>query len=234
MRVLVGMLIVLAMASLVFADITVTGSGTVLTKPDMVSFTVSVVTEDENAEVAVKENTLKSTKALKALDRLGIRKEHCETLGFSVKPNYIYPKDKPRQLVGYIVNNTFMVKIPLSSSATLGGVVGKAVVAVMDDGVLLNNIVFGVMDDKVLREKARVEAVKDARRKARTLAMTAGVNLGPAKSISESTVHHGIMKSSMDNGSVPIMAADQRITVKVNVTFHIVGEMRHLHNDDWD
>jgi len=236
MRILLSFILCLVMASFAFADITVTGKHTVLAKADMVSFVVTVETEDKDVKIALSNNVLSSKRTMLALGHFGVKAENCETLGFSVRPQYQQLLNQPRQLKGYLVNNTFKVTIPKKGRDSLGNIVGKAVVSVISNDVRVSNVGFGVMDDEALREKARVLAIKDAKKKARTLATEAGVSLGMAKSISESTSSSmpGRYYKAAESNSMPIMGGDQRITVTVHITFHIVGESRRLHDDRWN
>jgi len=236
-----NLVLLFAIASLAVADVTVTGVATVSAKPDMVSFTATVVTENLDSKIALAENNKKMNEVFKVLDRLDIPRDDCETVGFGIAPKYFHPDDKPKELVAYVVTNSLLVRVNKSErrsekSSNLQSLVGNVMNDVISDGVQVEGVSFGIRDTTAMLKKATVAAVNNAREKANLFAVTAGVHLGPAKTISEVNISHKrppIQIAAAGGDTVPILVGDQKVTVTVNITFHIMGEIRNLHNDNW-
>ena len=92
----------------------------------------------------------------------------------------------------------------------------------------INGVQFSIKDSKSARDKAREDAIREAREKAESMASAAGVKLGKLKSLSEGggnfnprpTVFNGVSESRQ--ASTPISAGEQQINVTVNMTYDII------------
>jgi uncharacterized protein YggE len=76
-----------------------------------------------------------------------------------------------------------------------------------------------------MQDKLRVDAVKDARRKAQQMAEAAGATLGPVMSISEVGRGGGPMPMARMQAdaamSVPVAAGTETLSTTVQVTFEL-------------
>jgi len=138
-----------------------------------------------------------------ALEKLGVAEKDIQTTNFFVSPQYSNgDNNAPRRLTGYQVNNDLTVR--LADVARLGPALDALVAAGANQ---INGVSFSIQNNKPLLEKARTDAVADARARAETYAKAAGVSLGPILSISEG----GTDSAPRPMYRVAAMAADTRI-----------------------
>ena len=123
------------------------------------------------------------------------------------------------------MNNAVTVKVRQLNN--LSRVLDTAVAAGGND-VRVNSIAFTVDDPEKQREQARKLAIEDARRHAEQLADAAGVSLGRARSVSETSdgvpipVERAARSSAQDSGvDTPVSPGETDITVTVSVVYEI-------------
>ena len=91
----------------------------------------------------------------------------------------------------------------------------------------IQGITFTIDDPEDLREKAREEAVADARRKAETLAKASGVSVGNPITISETSYSppiyygRGELAPAAADVATPIEPGELDVVISVSVTFEI-------------
>jgi hypothetical protein len=158
--------------------ITVIGTGSVTSKPEIAVISISVVTRANEASEAQRLNANKMNNIIKALKNAGIKEEQIETTGFSLQPIYEYDKPgKKSIIVGYECRNS--IKVTMEELDKVGEM---ADLAVNSGANKISSIVFSLRDETVknLMLKALEKAVKNAESKAKTIAEAAGVKLiGP-------------------------------------------------------
>lgn len=94
----------------------------------------------------------------------------------------------------------------------------------------IGGISFGIQSKDSLLDKARQDAINDAKRKAEKAAQAAGLKLGRVLSLSE-TVQHALPHPMAGDGtcfkaaaaSVPIEAGDQSLGTQVQMTWEIAN-----------
>lgn len=94
------------------AKLTATETGIVSTKPDQAQISLDVLTTAPHAKEAQQENADLTDKMLGALTKASIAKNKMETKGYSVWPEYSYPKDnknKPPTISSYRCSNTLII-----------------------------------------------------------------------------------------------------------------------------
>jgi len=206
--------------------ISVNGQGQVLGKPDTARFTAAVVTQAPSAEAATAANTAAMNRVFAALNQLGIPTNDVRTSNFSVLPQYSSTDTPaaPRAITGYQVSN--QVTVTVDDLSKLGPALD---VLVRSGANQVGSVFFSVADPKPLAQRARAEAVADAAAKARTLAMAAGVTLGPLLSIQEGA---GLIRPvpafagalalpATAPAPPPIAAGEQPFIVNVTLTYGI-------------
>ncbi len=162
------------------ARITVTGEGSVETRPDMAVISLGVTSAAKTAAGAMAANSTQLGAVLASLKSAGIADRDLQTSGLSLNPDYSRRSENGPVIQGYIASNQLTVRV--RDLAILGTVLDAAI----KDGVnTLNGVSFGVADEAPLRDEARKRAVADARHKADLLSEAAGVSLGAVTSISE-------------------------------------------------
>ena len=119
------------------------------------------------------------------LARNGIEERDIKTQFFSISPQYSRPRNGTLEITGYTVSNLLSVTVREIDDVSE---VLDDVTAAGGDVVRVNNVSFTVDEPEQYMAQAREQAMNDARARAEQLAELAGVTLGRARSISESTV----------------------------------------------
>ncbi|NWH09519.1 MAG: SIMPL domain-containing protein [Alphaproteobacteria bacterium] len=203
--------------------ISVTGTGEVKAKPDMAILTGGVVTEAETASAALAKNNEVMNALIAGLKEAGIKDEDIQTANFAVSPKYTaYDSSNtaPPRIIGYSVTNE--VSITVRDIARLGDLLDRLVKLGANN---VNGVSFTLADPKPVLNKAREEAVRDAKAKADLLAATAGVSVTRVLSITEGG---GGMPQPMlrmmaadAQASTPIAAGQETMSATVTVMFEI-------------
>jgi uncharacterized protein YggE len=201
--------------------ITVTGTGEVSAAPDMATLSLGVTTEAEEAAAAMRANSEAMAAVLARLAALGIAEADVQTSSVSLSPRWEPPRPEETEprVNGFVASN--MLTVDVRDLAALGGVID----AVVGDGAnTLGGLVFGIADDRALRDAARRAAVEDATGKARVLAEAAGVPLGAVAEIVEGGGTDGPMFARMDMAAaeaVPVAPGEIDLQVTVTMTWEI-------------
>jgi uncharacterized protein YggE len=201
--------------------ITVTGEGRASAAPDMATLSLGVTTQAEEAAAAMRANAEAMAAVLARLADLGIAEADLQTSSITLSPRWEPPRadeTEPR-VTGFVASN--MLTVEVRDLATLGGAIDAAV---GDGANTLGGLVFGISDDRALREAARRAAVADAADKARVLAEAAGVRLGAVAEIVEGGIMGGPMFARMDMAAaeaVPVAPGEVELQVTVTMTWEI-------------
>jgi uncharacterized protein len=203
--------------------ITVSGDAEVAGKPDQARLSAGVVTQAETAAAALNANSAAMNRVFAALRMAGIPENRMQTSNFSVQPQYppYRPENpEPQRIVGYQVSNNVTVTVDDLTK------VGPTLDALVRSGAnSLGGIQFTIADPKPLAERARTAAVADGAAKARTLAMAAGVTLGPLVSMQETMVGRPIpvfaMARAVAAEATPIAEGEERVSVTVTMVYAI-------------
>ncbi|MQC18184.1 MAG: DUF541 domain-containing protein [Chloroflexi bacterium] len=203
--------------------ISVTGEGIVSVRPDIGLVNVGVeVTAPTVADA--RNNAADAMSAIEsALSDEGVDETDVQTQYFNIYPQYSYSEREAPQIVAFTVSNTVTVKVRDLNNVSA---VLDAVIEAGGDAVRVNGIQFTVEDPESFLSDARREAVENARARAEILASAAGVTLGEAISISESTGFPGEFYPAADRmglggGATPISPGEQQLNVNVSVVFAI-------------
>ncbi|MBN8920680.1 MAG: SIMPL domain-containing protein [Rhizobiales bacterium] len=208
-----------------FPLVTVTGEGTVTTRPDIAQATAGVSTEGKTPREASDANAKAMTAVVAALKEAGIQDNDIRTVGFNISTvNATRPREGQPTIVGYRVSNNVSVRV--RDIAALGGVLDKLVAAGANE---ISGIDFTVADPKALRDRARDAAVADAKRKAEQLAAATGATLGRAVTIDEGEAgpmplrRYSRATAMMATAAPPMEPGEETIRVQVTISF----EMNH-------
>ena len=199
--------------------ITMTGHGEVKAVPDTAIVNAGVTTSAPTAAAALSANSVRMNQVFEALKKLGIPDRNIQTTGLSVFPQYTNAdNNNPRRLTGYQVNN--QVSVRLADASRAGAMVDTLVSAGTNQ---MNGISFDLSEPAPLLEKARTQAVADARTRAETYAKAAGVTLGPIVSISEGgeAQPRPLYRAMALAAPTPIAPGEQGVTADVTVVWEI-------------
>ncbi len=156
-----------------FAHVTTTGFGEVIASPDMATFSVKVVDTTMTAEQAKQSVDNTVDEYLNKLAEIGLSKENITSSNLYLAPQYHYPKSGKAELVGYRASRTVNVTVP--DIAQLNRYLDLSLQAGINQ---VDNIQLKVSNQVEYQQKARAEAIKDAREKAASLATGFDKKLG--------------------------------------------------------
>jgi len=197
------------------------GHGEVRTAPDVATVNAGVTTSAPTAAAALAANSSRMTGVFAALKKLGVAEKNVQTTGFNISPQYTNgDNNNPRRLTGYQVNNEVSVRLEDVSK------VGAGLDALVAAGAnQMNGISFDIAAPAPLLERARADAIADARSRAQTYAGAAGVSLGAILSISEgggAEPPRPLYKvMAMSAAPTPVAAGQQSVTADVSVVWEI-------------
>ena len=211
--------------------LSVVGEGKAAAAPDTAIFDAGVVVVAETAQAALEQNTKAITALLAALKAAGIEGRDLVTSGFAVQARVVYPQPEagkqPEQpkLEGYEVRNS--VKAKVRDLSKLGMILDAAV---QHGANQIGGISFDIQNKDALLDKARQDAINDAKRKAEKAAQAAGLKLGRVLSLSE-TFQHALPHPMAGDGtafrgaaaSVPVEAGEQSLGTHVEMTWEIAN-----------
>ena len=208
------------------AQLTVRGTAEIDVPADEVRLSIGVVSEGEDAEDVLRENTRKVRAVLAALGRLGLTDEEYDTGRFDVRPQY---SRRPRgaeddwrpRIIGFQVQNVLTV------TTTRLDLAGPVIAAANEAGANTVQVLgFGLAEPDAQRERAIREATRSALRDAKAMADAAGVELVRILRIrlDDANTPRGPIASPMMEASArmamdaapPIDAGD--VTVRASVT----------------
>ena len=217
-------------------QVTVYGQGKVEYKPDTASVTLGVrVDRAGSAGEALEQLNVKIKKISDAVLALGIPVDDIKTQNYNLYPNYDY-KDGTSKVSGYNASQNISIKVRKvdENSETVNSVVMTA----GDNGTNeIQGVNYYIDDISILKQKARVLALEDARQKAGALAKAAGIRrLGKVVSWYEdalmtadnydcanSPIALGMGGSAEAKSSTPpqISSGTQDIVVNMGVNFEV-------------
>ena len=202
--------------------IAMSGHGEMRAAPDQAQINTGVTTSAPTAAAALADNTTRMQGLFAALAKAGIAQKNIQTVNFSVSPQYTNGgPNQPARVTGYQVTNQLAVR--LDDVARVGATLDALVTAGSND---MNGISFSIKDTAPLLEKARGQAVADARARAETYAKAAGVTLGPVLSISEggSDGPRPSFKNMVTVSAaraVPVAAGEENVSADVSLVWEI-------------
>lgn len=206
--------------------ITVTGTGEAQAAPDQAQVSAGVESFGDTVVAASRENEAAIARIMAALAKKGIDEKDIGTTNYNIWAEQNYNESDGRQRVtGYHVSN--MVVVTINDIASVGEVLAAVTTAGANS---VHGIQFGVADSEALEDRARERAMKDARRRARSLTELAGVKLGEVVTLSTNTapdypgpmMARRAMEMADTQAPVPtITPGQQSVSVQIQVTYAI-------------
>jgi len=200
----------------------VSATGRAEASPDRATVSAGVVVQGKTAREAMIGNATLMTAVFEELDSAGIPKSNITTNQLSLQPQYDRRDRNKPTIKGYEARNTVTVKSDDIEQ------VGPMLDALVRAGVNnINQVRFSIKDPKSALEKARTDAIREAKDKAESMAEAAGVKLGPLLSIQEGggniprPITYARNASFSAEASTPISAGDQTLSVTVSLSYGI-------------
>ena len=205
--------------------ISVSGTGSVTVTPNIGVFEVGVEATEDTVALARSGAAEAMQRVRASITGNGVEERDIATRFFNIYPQYDYENDDggPR-ITGYTVNNHIEVKV--RDIDRLSDILDQAVTA-GGDAIRVGGISFRVDEPEQYADEARTLAVEDARARAQQLADLAGVTLGSARTISESS--GGFAQRSFAPAaeafaadvSSPVSSGESQVSVTVHIVYGI-------------
>ncbi|HFB54863.1 MAG TPA: SIMPL domain-containing protein [Hellea balneolensis] len=201
----------------------VSATGHAAQAPDRASVSAGVVSQAPTAGEAMRANARQMSSAFAALKKAGIKERNIQTSQMSLQPQYDYQNRKAPRITGYEVRNTITAKTYDLDN------VGSMLDALVSSGVNnINGVTFSIKDPKAAKDKARTDAIVEARARAESMAKAAGIKLGKVFEIRENsnsaprpTMYAARMMADSAESTTPISAGEQTLSVTVSITYLI-------------
>lgn len=206
--------------------ISVTGTGEVNGKPDVLRLSLSVSVLRPSVSDAVAHAADLAGGLIATLEGHGVQKDDVQTSNYSIYPEWDYSDRNGRKLAGYRITNSITAKIRDLDRA---GEILDAVTASVGDEVQMNGLAFDIEDNTKLLEAARQAAWEQALAKATQLASLSGVELDAPRSIAENMttpqpIYRGdVTVQEAKDITTPIESGTMAVTVRIDVVFSIKG-----------
>jgi uncharacterized protein len=208
--------------------ISVTGSGEILTTPDIGLATFGVQTENADVKTAQQENAKVMDQIISALLKAGIPREDIQTVSYTIYPVY----DDTTRLFGQKVKFyqvTSMVQVTVRDIARTGEIID---IAVNNGANQVSSVSFSLSPEKekTLRAQALTMAVANARSDADVTAAAAGVVITGVKSVNVGSVYVPVYYDNRYSGGAemkttavptPIEAGQITVTAQVSISYLI-------------
>lgn len=204
--------------------VTVQATGTAMAVPDAVRMYLTVTILADTSKDALAKVSEVADKVRGALIDNGVKEEDIATQTVSVYPEYNYPQSGVQTLVGYRASQSFEVVIHEADTA---GAVVDAAVAAGGDLVQIGGVTPIVLDTSDSANKARADAVANARAKAEDYAKLLDVKLGSVEYITEISapvggpVTRGDVAAGAPEAKTKIDLGEQQITVTIEVRWSL-------------
>jgi hypothetical protein len=197
--------------------VTVTGEATVAVAPDAAMIRIGVSSQDKTAREASDANARQMTAVLAAIKSNNIADRDIQTSRLSLQPQYDPNKSGTARLTGFQATNQVTVRI--RDIGNLAAVLDSAISAGANE---MSGIEFIVSEQSKLLDRARDDAIADARRKAELYAKAAGSRLGHVVGISEEgSAAAPRPMQALRAGAVPISPGEQTLRAAVTVSYEL-------------
>ena len=212
--------------------ITVSGKGEIFAKPDLAMVNFSVVSEAKTVDLAMIDNTEKMNSIINFMKENGIEDRDLRTIAFRVNSRYewhngeVFPRQGgKRVLVGYEVHQSLEVRIRDMDK------IGTVIQGGTDFGAnKVGTLRFTIDNREELENKARGEAIKEAKEKAKILSSQLGVRMDKIIDFREVNRHRSFDRlfreelaiEQMDFELAPeIEVGENKIQVIIEITYQI-------------
>jgi uncharacterized protein YggE len=233
-----ALIIVLACAatSVIAAEmdhrLAVTGDAETMLAPDFATVELGALTQAKTVAEALAENNERMARVVTALHALGVADKDIQTNDFKVMPQYPtmpngYDEDRTKPIIGYYITNKVTVR--LFEMSKIAKVIDTCFQAGANSG---GSVAFGITNREKHLDALRQAAIANARHKAEIMAAAAGVKLGPAVTVGDTT-RYGYVAGTVTQTVSPVTAIsavpDTPILpgrIPLNVSVSVVYELR--------
>ena len=197
--------------------INVQGEGRASVAPDLATVSLGVTTQAPTAAQAMSDNATRQTAIIEALRAQGLAPADLQTQGLSLSPLQDYSREgQPPVITGYQAQNIVTARV--RDLTRLGPMLDAMVAAGATD---VQGISFSREDAAETEDRARTEAVAEARRRAEVIARAAGMELGPLVSLTDTSMTQGprpmamMARAADTEASTPVEAGELTLSAQV-------------------
>lgn len=192
--------------------------------PDKAIIELGVETEGKDATEVKADNDKRMRSILASLQRIGIPEADIQTSMLQLNPQYSWDPNGKREFLKYVMTNK--VTVTLKNLAKVQDVISKSI---EQGGNTLGDISFVASNSTAIQDSLRIEAAKNAKKKASDLATAVGAKVGKPLSITEQNSYqppvpmYRAMKA-MDSGAEStstVSAGEILIRVTVSASFEL-------------
>jgi len=191
--------------------------------PDVATISAGVVTQDADANAAMRANAEQMDKVMKAIRAAGIAERDIQTSGISVSPQYRYAENQPPQITGYQASNTVSLKV--RDIAKLGKVLDSLVASGANQ---VNGPNFEIDQPDEAYDEARRAALEKAQARAGMYAKTLDLRVRRIVSISEGggfrppvPMPMMAMKAERAQADTSVSPGETTLSVSLDVVFEL-------------
>ncbi len=209
-------------ATNIYQTVSFIGEGKVTAAPDTAKVGIGLVTEGKDSISVQNNNTDKMNRVINYLKKEGINSADIKTSQYNLSPKYEYSKGKST-LSGYILTQS--VEVVVRDLSKVGVILDGAVSSGANQ---VNSVSLFIDKPEELKNKARKDAVAQAKEKAADAAKIAGFGLGRLVGFSENfsgelpTYFEAMGKGGAAPSSAPqIEPGSQEVTINITLTYLI-------------
>lgn len=205
-----------------------TGTGTATEVPDLAMLSLGINEQGSSLATAQASANKKSQTLVDSIKKLGVEDRDIKTTSYNVTPNYDY-KTNSRNISGYSISINYSVKV--RDLDKVNDVLNEATAQGANN---IGGISLGFSDEKKdsLLEKARIDAIAEAKKKGESLASLSGLSLGRILNVSEG--YNSVpylnrttsFEASADMGQAMPEAAIEPGESEISTTVSITWEVR--------
>lgn len=217
--------------------ISVTGTGEVLSVPDIGQFSFSVMAEGDDANAAQEKSAQSINAIVDYLKGEGVADKDIKTTNYNLYPKYRYEERTcisnsycppgERIMDGFSVTQTILVKVRETDKA------GDLISGVGEKGATdISGLTFTIDDEDSLLAEAREKAIADAKDKAKTLANDLGVRIvrisgywenqgGYPQPYGYGGADMAMSESSVKNIAPQVPTGENKLSVSVNISYEV-------------
>jgi uncharacterized protein YggE len=204
--------------------ITITGEGKVSSKPDLAKIDLGVWSEGATVAAVQRDNTAKTNAIIDALKKLGVAEDDIQTSNYSLQPKIDWTDGK-QNVTGYTLSQ--MISAKIRNLDNVGTAIETSITAGSNQ---IQGVQFTIDDPSSVQDRARLEAIADARKKAEALSQALGLKVLKVITFSESSGGYvppqPMMYKALEAGAVANVAPDIQpgaldVTTNVSVTFEV-------------
>jgi uncharacterized protein YggE len=203
--------------------LSVSAEGLVESRPDMATIQLGVQTEGATAAAALAANAQRMTGLVAALRRSGVAERDIQTSNVNVSPQYVYEEGHAPRLTGYQATNQVSAKV--RNVDNVGRTIDAAVNA---GGNTVQGVSFGHQDPDAVMDRARQDAITEARERGELYARGFGMRVARVISVSEQGAYQPPMPMPMmarmeaaQDASTPVSPGQIETRINVNVVFEL-------------